>query len=199
MATREPAPGSLRLIQEFVNTRDIYERTDELASPDALGEWLAAHGLLASRRRLPGSDLQRAIAFREALRALLLANHDREPPAQGALEVLNRSRGTLAVRFDAGGRPYLHPVPDGVDAALATLLASVHEAEVAGTWERLKACRLDDCQWAFYDSSRNHSGNWCSMAVCGNRAKARKYRQRSKARRDPGSPPRTRPPAQPAG
>ena len=45
-----------------------------------------------------------------------------------------------------------------------------------GTWRRLKACREDTCQWAFYDRSKNRSGTWCSMAVCGNRAKARAYR-----------------------
>jgi predicted RNA-binding Zn ribbon-like protein len=47
-----------------------------------------------------------------------------------------------------------------------------------GTWDRMKACRADDCEWAFYDSSRNRSGTWCSMEVCGNRAKARAFRAR---------------------
>jgi predicted RNA-binding Zn ribbon-like protein len=47
-----------------------------------------------------------------------------------------------------------------------------------GTWERLKVCPAHDCLWAFYDSSRNRSGHWCSMKVCGNRAKARSYRER---------------------
>jgi predicted RNA-binding Zn ribbon-like protein len=47
-----------------------------------------------------------------------------------------------------------------------------------GTWSRLKACLADTCQWAFYDQSKNRSAHWCSMAVCGNRAKARAYRNR---------------------
>jgi len=47
-----------------------------------------------------------------------------------------------------------------------------------GTWARVKACVADDCQWAFYDSSRNRSGRWCDMAVCGNREKVRTYRSR---------------------
>jgi predicted RNA-binding Zn ribbon-like protein len=50
-----------------------------------------------------------------------------------------------------------------------------------GTWSRLKACRADDCLWAFYDGSRNHSAAWCSMASCGNRAKARAYRSRQRS------------------
>jgi predicted RNA-binding Zn ribbon-like protein len=50
-----------------------------------------------------------------------------------------------------------------------------------GTWERLKACALHDtCEWAFYDWSKNRSGTWCDMKVCGNRSKARAYRERQK-------------------
>src|SRR5256885_5523159 len=43
-----------------------------------------------------------------------------------------------------------------------------------GTWARLKACRNDQCQKAFYDTSKNRSGAWCSMAGCGSRLKDRK-------------------------
>jgi predicted RNA-binding Zn ribbon-like protein len=46
------------------------------------------------------------------------------------------------------------------------------------SWERLKACRAEDCRWAFLDDAKNHSRAWCSMKVCGNRAKARAYRER---------------------
>ena len=62
---------------------------------------------------------------------------------------------------------------------LATLLVPVAEASRDGSWQRVKACRAGDCLWAFYDRSRNRSGVWCNMAVCGNRAKVRTYRQRS--------------------
>jgi predicted RNA-binding Zn ribbon-like protein len=50
----------------------------------------------------------------------------------------------------------------------------------ADTWSRLKACRDDTCKWAFYDHSKNRSGHWCSMEVCGSRHKARQYRERRK-------------------
>ena len=59
--------------------------------------------------------------------------------------------------------------------------AIVQRAIVDGTWARLKACRWDTCQWAFYDTSKNRSGSWCSMAVCGNRAKAAAYRRRRRS------------------
>jgi predicted RNA-binding Zn ribbon-like protein len=61
---------------------------------------------------------------------------------------------------------------------VAPIVAIVYEAMVDGTWERLKVCPADDCQWAFYDESKNRSGTWCDMAVCGNRAKVRAYRER---------------------
>lgn len=43
------------------------------------------------------------------------------------------------------------------------------------------ACPADSCGWAFYDHARNRSRRWCSMAVCGNRTKARSYRRRHAA------------------
>ncbi len=51
---------------------------------------------------------------------------------------------------------------------------------VDGTWSRLKACR--QCEWAFYDWSKNRSGRWCAMSVCGNRTKVRAYRARRRTR-----------------
>ena len=51
---------------------------------------------------------------------------------------------------------------------------------VEGTWHRLKACPNPDCEWAFYDRSRNRSSRWCVMSECGNRAKARTFRERQR-------------------
>jgi predicted RNA-binding Zn ribbon-like protein len=47
-----------------------------------------------------------------------------------------------------------------------------------GSWPRLKACRSDTCQFAFIDTARNRSRQWCDMAICGNREKARRFRSR---------------------
>ena len=70
------------------------------------------------------------------------------------------------------------PAGTGVDVALARIGSIVREAMLAGTWERLKVCPADDCQWAFYDRSRNRSRTWCQMEDCGNRAKVRAFRER---------------------
>ncbi len=60
-------------------------------------------------------------------------------------------------------------------------LAAVAIARAEDQWERPKICPADDCQWAFYDHSKNRSRNWCSMRVCGNRTKAEEYRKRKTA------------------
>jgi predicted RNA-binding Zn ribbon-like protein len=51
-------------------------------------------------------------------------------------------------------------------------------AEAGGTWGRLKACRNEACRWIFYDASKNRSGRWCDMQLCGARHKMRAYRGR---------------------
>nr|WP_285228840.1 CGNR zinc finger domain-containing protein [Paenibacillus sp. ISL-20] len=48
-------------------------------------------------------------------------------------------------------------------------------------WGRLKVCTAEDCQWVFVDRSKPGTGKWCSMKACGNRAKNKTYRERSKS------------------
>ena len=91
------------------------------------------------------------------------------------------------MRFHDDGGAELEPCRSGLDAAIGRLAAIVFEARVDGRWARLKACPADDCGWAFYDHSRNRSGTWCTMAVCGNRSKVRAYRRREGASRASGS------------
>ena len=90
-----------------------------------------------------------------------------------------RARVQLRFREEAG--TVLEPDAGGVDGALGRLLAIVHASIADGTWSRLKACREHTCEWAFYDHTKNRSGAWCNMGVCGNRAKARAFRERRAA------------------
>ena len=181
-ASRPPAPQPLELVRAFVNTRDVESATDELGDPEAAGTWLAGHGLLDAGVRLDPADRERVVELREALRALLLANNgvDLEP---AAVETLNSfaAAAPLEARFDPTGTIAVTGRDGGVEGALGQLLAVVVQSVADGTWTRLKACREDDCQWAFYDRSRNRSGQWCVMAVCGNRNKARTYRERRRS------------------
>ncbi len=63
---------------------------------------------------------------------------------------------------------------------MAVLLADVYRAQGSGEWARLKACANPDCQWIYYDGSRNRSGRWCSMNECGEVMKSRAPRQRTR-------------------
>jgi predicted RNA-binding Zn ribbon-like protein len=174
-----PAPGDLELVRSFVNTLDVEEGLEELDSPAALREWLADRDLLAAGASVDAAGLRRAIELREALRALLMHHGGLEldPDAPGTLDAAARRAG-LAVRFGEHAQPRLEPTAAGIDGALGRLLAIVTRAMDEGTWERLKVCLADTCQWAFYDTSRNRSAVWCDMRVCGNRQKVRSFRER---------------------
>jgi len=175
---RQEAPGDLEHVRSFVNTLDVESGDDELSSPDALAAWLAGEGLMPSGQ-VARADLDSARRLREAIRALLLGNNGVSVRKEAAL-TLNRAaeNAVLGLRFDPSGAARLEPAAGGVDGALGRLLAIATGAMADGSWARLKACRADDCRWAFYDHARNRSRHWCSMAVCGNRTKARAYRRR---------------------
>ena len=178
----EAAPGGLELVREFVNTAELEAGTELLSDPAALRAWLAERGLIGARERLGEGDLERARSVREALRALLEVRGSGAAVGAAALRALNRSpqHALMRVAFAADGTPSLEPVGDGLDRALARLFAAIERASVEGTLDRLKICSDSGCRWAFYDRSKNRSRNWCDMATCGNRAKAREYRRRRK-------------------
>jgi predicted RNA-binding Zn ribbon-like protein len=176
---RQPAPGDLRLVQEFLNTVDVEEERDAILGPEGLRAWLADRGLPGADASLTHLDVRRAVGVREALRDLLGA-HAGEPISAAALETLNRAAASapLVVRFESDGHADFEPRERGLDGALALILGEVATAVAEGTWARLKVCRNDACRWAFYDASKNRSGVWCTMAICGNRMKGRAFRRR---------------------
>jgi predicted RNA-binding Zn ribbon-like protein len=174
-------PHQLQLTIDFVNTLDIENDSDALATTAGLADWLRARGLLGADRAAPDeAERLQAVDLREALRSLMLSHNGepRDDRASTALELAAR-RGDLGVHFASGDSVSLAPAEQGVPGALARVLVPVAQAIGDGSWQRVKACRAPDCRWAFYDRSRNHSGVWCEMAVCGNRTKVRAYRERT--------------------
>ncbi|MGH3010711.1 MAG: CGNR zinc finger domain-containing protein [Gaiellaceae bacterium] len=177
----DQAPGDLEIVRAFVNTLELDGGADELATPAALQAWLERHGL-AREAAASSADLHAACKLREAIRGLLLENNGMHVRKEAAVTLSRAAdRARLALRFDPAGNVRLEPAAAGVGGALGRLVAIVAAAMAEGTWRRLKACRADDCGWAFYDNARNRSRHWCSMAVCGNRTKARSYRRRHAA------------------
>jgi predicted RNA-binding Zn ribbon-like protein len=153
------APGDLEEVRRFVNTRDLELGTDTLHT------WFGP------------ADLDRAVALREAFRALLLSNATGDPPPAAALEAIERIGRRATLRVDGD----LRLVP-AADAALARLLAVAAVAQADGSWLRLKACPGDACQWALYDRTRSRTRTWCAAAKCGARTRSREYRRRKAAR-----------------
>jgi predicted RNA-binding Zn ribbon-like protein len=166
------------LLVEFVNTRDIEEESDSIADPELLQAWIAEQtGDFAGD--LDREDVDRTRAVRESLRALMLANNGEEAGAAALVplrEAAERTRFRTA--FAADGRLEIAPARSGLSGFEARLLLAIERLQSHGAWPRLKACTVDDCQWAFYDATRNQSRTWCSMDVCGNREKTRRYRER---------------------
>jgi predicted RNA-binding Zn ribbon-like protein len=167
------------LLLDFVNTVDLRPYSEELETPAALAEWLAGRGLVAPGTKATASDLREALELREALRTLLGTHNELAGDvvaASATLERVSRS-AKLGVCFARGGL-HLEPGSGGVRGALGRIVAEVATAMSEGTWARMKACRAEDCRWAFLDTAKNQSRAWCSMKSCGNREKVRAYRAR---------------------
>jgi predicted RNA-binding Zn ribbon-like protein len=176
---RTTAPGDLELVRAFINTARLDRGDDDFDLPDDLRRWLVGHDLLAVSGDVGDGDLVVAVAVREALRDLAGANTGRVPSdaACATLDALSEASG-LRPHFEPGGTVALAPRAAGVGGALGRLIGIVVAAVGSGDWTRLKTCRNPACRWAFYDSTRNRSGAWCDMAVCGSRAKSRAYYSR---------------------
>lgn len=178
MSERETASGQTGLIQSFVNTLDLRPRDEQLTDPNTLKAWLVARGLLDAGAEVGDADYRHAIALREAMRGVIGANNG-QPVYPVDLATLNEAAAAsrLRMRFGADGRARLEPEASGAVGALGKLVATLYSAMREEDWDRLKLCNASDCRWAFYDQSKNHSSRWCTMASCGNRAKARRFRK----------------------
>jgi predicted RNA-binding Zn ribbon-like protein len=176
---RPKAPGRLELLQRFINSHnhDFPREWDRIGTPERARAWLREKGLVEPGDRLSDADVARLRELREAIRALAIANHGGRS-AEGATDIIRRVAGgaRLSVAIDDTGRTALEPARRGVDGAVAALLGILHEAQLAGDWSRLKACRK--CGYAFFDRSKNRSSAWCAMSICGNRTKNRAYYRR---------------------
>jgi predicted RNA-binding Zn ribbon-like protein len=182
----KPAPGPLALVQDFVNTRNYFHGGDLLGDAEEATRRLTERGLLKKGESVGESERRRLVSLREALRGLLLVHNGVAEPGPDAEELNGLvTSAVLGVRFSADGRPVLEPAAGDSPAerVVARLLAEVIWAEAEGKWERLKACRNEGCRWAFYDASKNRSGRWCNMDVCGARHKMRTYRERKSGAR----------------
>ncbi len=173
-----PAPGELRLMQDFLNSADFEAATDDLASLGGLASWLERHMLLPPDPEPEPVDVGRASDCRESLRAMLAAGETANRELCAAVDRAMVS-ALLGPRFEAGGILQFQPAAAGLGGALGRLLAIIAAAQRDGLWSRLKICASGTCRAAFYDYSNNHNRLWC-LPRCGGRIRGRIYRQRRK-------------------
>jgi predicted RNA-binding Zn ribbon-like protein len=175
--------GSLAL--DFVGTvgsRASDAPEERLPDADALRTWLAEAGL-AEGVRPSEADLAAARRLREAIFRILSDAIDGRRAHAGSLGIVNRAAENLrlgAPQIDASLRVrWATKAP--VALALGRIAADAIE-RLAHDADRLGRCARDDCGALLLSRSRSEPRKWCSMELCGNRAKVAAYRARAKSR-----------------
>lgn len=180
--TTPAAPGDLELLQRFVNLH-VHDAEDTHLDPplEVIRTFLIDRGLLSQKDRFTEQDRETYLRLRDAIRNLIVAESD-EPITPEDAETLDAVglRAGLHPHFHAAHAPTLEPKGEGVAAAFGTIVAIAFVSAFDGTFDHLKLCADETCRSAFYDRSKNHSGRWCSMSTCGNRAKVRAWRERQR-------------------
>lgn len=176
-----PAPGGLALVQELLNTigagrprqPDLLDQVQD-AQPwldAAVASWAEATGAdQMPDVSLSERDLPRLRALRDRLRRALQQHSAPGPEPAGALRLSMSTDGRLQAR----------PQGRGAQWVTSAVLGELYDAQRNDTRRRLKICRNEMCSTAFYDHSRNNSGVWHDVRVCGNAANLRASRARRK-------------------
>ena len=182
------APGRLEVVRTFLNTwripNDTREPLDELVSLEAMqrlySTWFGASDgglgvfIVPELVRQLRADLRSILGTSDVL---ILS------------EWLARQPVEVMLSPDAERMSILTYRPAGIQGCqlCAEVLALVVEAIARSTWTRLKVC--PDCQWVFYDHTKNKNKVWCLMTAsgpqgrsCGSISKVRNFRRRQKAR-----------------
>jgi predicted RNA-binding Zn ribbon-like protein len=190
---------------DFANTADWHasdEPVEYLTSYAALVAWGQQVGILtdpqvqdlldeAGRRPSEADSIhQRAVALREAIYRIFAAISAGFPAEEEDLALFNAELShTLArSRVVPAGEGYAwgwRGEEVALDRVLWPVVRDAADLLTSEDLARVGQCADDRCGWLFLDTSRNQSRRWCSMADCGNRAKARRHYQRSRAAQSP--------------
>jgi predicted RNA-binding Zn ribbon-like protein len=183
-------------VLDFLNTRPVLKgRTvEQLGSLEAFTRWLTRAGRIdgkaaadALRRWSEGPEgerlAERARAFRETLRTMtegLVRGRGASTEAVAAINfVLAENDGSM--RLERQGAKFRTRFAARSSSPIS-LLGSVAEAAADllsnGNPGLVRRCGNPDCVLFFYDGTRNHRRQWCSMGSCGNLMKVRAFRRR---------------------
>ncbi len=180
---------------DFINTLDLDDGqlVEHFKDPSDVATWFTDHGLIhpEARSHWTAADLAHVRHVRGALRDVVESVVDHRVPARASVDLVNstlESRRPARLELDGsavriGHRHAETPMSD----ALAVVAEAIVEELAAGRPERFRICANDQCRWTFFDSSPTGRRRWCSMASCGNRAKAARHRARAKAETAPAT------------
>ncbi len=134
-----------------------------------------------------GKVFAAAIILREAIYSIFSSQAAGDMPDKREIKTLNSFlRDALAhrrirARQERFQWDWARSEEDPLGHVLWPVAVSAADLLIAGRRESIRACAEEKCRWLFLDHSRNGSRRWCDMKVCGNRAKARRHYQQSRA------------------
>jgi predicted RNA-binding Zn ribbon-like protein len=175
-----------RPAMDFVNTRRERWRRDVecLLSVDEVVIWLVRARLLAQPMRAPASILTEARTLREAIDAGVRAAVERTAPDPDVIGHIDDWLALAGLRpalvAGAHGEPVLSERATADSPRRALGMVAYDAACMLGSPSeraRVRICGSDTCSARFYDRSPAGARRWCSMAVCGNQNKARRWRK----------------------
>lgn len=169
---------------DFINTQAWaeHEPHDFWQSDEDVKNWLQRSGLATLPEKLtakPGELLVEARKLRSLVRQLVEAKKNGQPVALESLNgYLAQAQSHLQIVADDEGALHTERVfrLDTPLRALAPLAEQVAELIVQGQFEYIRQCEHPECTLWFYDRTKAHRRRWCSMALCGNRAKVARFR-----------------------
>ncbi|MGA5038251.1 CGNR zinc finger domain-containing protein [Streptomyces capoamus] len=174
---RDPRPLTGEpLALDLLNTRWNREGAtqDLLADTDGLAVWLTGNGL-AGTYPADAGVLRRLRTARDAIKAAVDGSPREAAPLVDAVLEHGRIRARLTADGPAEEAEFADPA-----WGPAWLAARNYLELLTATPERIRSCAGGHCILYFFDTSRNGTRRWCSMAACGNRAKASRHYARSK-------------------
>jgi predicted RNA-binding Zn ribbon-like protein len=145
------------------------------------------------RPRAAARALRDAVALREALYRIFAGLAGARRPRPADLAILNSHLPGAHARLrivTADDRFAWASTGEGaaLDGLRWTVARDAAVFLTTADLSRLRTCANPHCRWVFLDTTRNGVRRWCTMAVCGNRSKVRRHRQRARAVRR-GRPP----------
>jgi predicted RNA-binding Zn ribbon-like protein len=174
-----------RLCLDLVHTGDMgygsaFER---LSVPSELRRWLSLCPLRLTAVNTTTADLEQAKRLRGAIWRVATAIVDQVAPAAADVRRINgmACRPGLSRELDSHAASMRWHRPT-VDLALTTIAEDAvvlfgDKVQRA----RLRRCENPGCRSMFYDDSRPGTRRWCASNRCGDRMRARLYRQRRRA------------------